>query len=268
MNEVPEREPTVSADLGVHGGAGIEAESLTKVFHDARSGDVRAVDEVSFSCRPGEIFGLLGPNGAGKSTTLRMLSTVLRPTAGSARVGGFDICEDPLAVRHAIGYLSGATGLYARLSARETLEYFGKLHGMRSDRLRDRVDELLALFGIDTYADTRCEKLSTGMKQKVSIARSIVHDPPVIIFDEPTLGLDILIASTMLEFIERCREEGKCIVFSTHIMSEVERLCDRVAIIHQGRLRAVGTVDELREATGERWLEQVFLRLIEETEAV
>ncbi len=248
------------------GTPGIEARGLTKVFQDARRGEVRAVDDVSFTCFAGEIFGMLGPNGAGKTTTLRMLSTVLRPTSGTASVAGHDVVSDPLDVRRTIGFLSGSTGLYGRLTARETLEYFGRLHGLAGERLNARVDELLALFDIDEFADMRCEKLSTGMKQKVSIARSIVHDPPVVIFDEPTLGLDILIASTMLQFIERCREVGKCIIFSTHIMSEVERLCDRVAVIHKGRLRAVGSIDELRDATGERFLEDVFLRLIEAPE--
>jgi sodium transport system ATP-binding protein len=242
---------------------GIEAKGLSKVFHDPRAGAVHAVQDVSFACSPGEIFGLLGPNGAGKSTTLRMLSTVLRPSSGTATVAGHDVLAQPIEVRRAIGFLSGATGLYGRLTARETLEYFGRLHGMDERRLERRVEELLELFGIGEFAATRCEKLSTGMKQKVSIARAIVHDPPVLILDEPTLGLDVLIASTMLRFIEECRRQGKCIVFSTHILSEVERLCDRVGIIHKGRLRATGTIAELREATGEHYLEDVFLRLVE-----
>ena len=148
----------------------------------------------------------------------------------------------------------------------ETLEYFGRLHGIAEDALQERVAYLLELFDIKDFADTRCEKLSTGMKQKVSIARSIVHDPPVVIFDEPTLGLDILIAATMLRFISDCRDAGKCIIFSTHIMSEVERLCDRIAIIHAGKLKAVGTIAELRDTTGERFLEDVFLRLVEDAE--
>ena len=248
------------------GDLGIATRGLGKVFHDSHRGEVRAVDGVSFDCRHGEIFGLLGPNGAGKTTTLRMLSTVLRPTSGSASVAGHDVVDEALEVRRRIGFLSGSTGLYGRLTARETLEYFGRLHGLAEAALKERVRYLLELFTIEEFADTRCEKLSTGMKQKVSIARSIVHDPPVVIFDEPTLGLAILIATTMLRFIQDCRSAGKCIIFSTHIMSEVEKLCDRVGIIHAGKLEAVGTIAQLRDLTGERFLEDVFLRLVEGAE--
>ncbi len=242
--------------------ARIETHELTKVFRDPRRGDVTAVDRVSFSCAGGEIFGLLGPNGAGKTTTLRMLSTVLRPTSGWARVAGNDVASDPLAVRRAIGFLSASTGLYGRLTPVETLQYFGTLHGLSRAQLAHRVEELIDLFGIAEFARVRCEKLSTGMKQKVSIARTIVHDPDVLILDEPTLGLDILVASTMIDFIRTSRERGKCIVFSTHIMSEVERLCDRVAIVHEGRIRANGTLDELREETGHAYLEDIFKSVV------
>jgi len=244
---------------------GVEARGLTKVFHDSRRGDVLAANDVSFQCRFSEVFGLLGPNGAGKTTTLRMLASVLRPSAGTAVVGGYDVLQDPLEVRRSLGYLSANTALYGRLTARETLEYFGRLHGIERDPLAARVDQLLGTFGIRDFADVRCEKLSTGMKQKVSIARSVVHDPPVLILDEPTLGLDILVASAMLRFVEDCRRQGKCIVFSTHIMAEVEKLCDRVGIIHQGRLRAVGSLEELRTSTGKHYLEDVFLSLVEES---
>ncbi len=242
----------------------IEARGLTKVFHDPRRGDVHAAEGISFECFPGEVFGVLGPNGAGKSTTLRMLSTVLRPTSGTARVAGKDVLDDPLAVRRAIGYLSASTGLYGRLTARETLEYFGSLHGISRAHLKERVPELLRLFDMADFADVRCEKLSTGMRQKVSIARAIVHDPPVLILDEPTLGLDILVASTMLRFVEESRARGKCIIFSTHILSEVEKLCDRVAIIHRGTLRAVGTIPELRERTGKQYMLDIFLIIVGE----
>lgn len=241
----------------------VEAKSLTKIFHDPRRGEVRAARDVCFSCRRGEIFGLLGPNGAGKTTTLRMLSTVLRPSAGTAVVAGHDVNQHPVEVRRSIGFLSGSTGLYGRLTARETLEYFGRLHGLERRFLRKRVDDLIELFDIGEFQAVRCERLSTGTRQKVSIARTIVHDPPVLILDEPTLGLDILVAGTMLSFIQDCRDQQKCVIFSTHIMSEVEKLCDRVGIIHQGQLRAVGTLDEFRGMTGERYLEDIFLRLIE-----
>ena len=242
--------------------AGIEARELTKVFHDAGRGDVVAANRVSFTCQPGEIFGLLGPNGAGKTTTLRMLSTVLQPTSGTAIVAGHDVIAAPLEVRRAIGFLSANTGLYGKLTARETLEYFGKLHGLGGRSLSRRVDELIELFDIGTFANVYCEKLSSGMKQKVSIARAIVHDPEVLILDEPTLGLDILVASTMIQMVEDSRARGKCIIFSTHIMSEVERLCDRIGIVHRGELRAVGTLQELRERTSREYLEEIFIALV------
>ena len=241
----------------------IRVEGLVKVFPDHRGGEgVRAVDGVSFECRPGEVFGLLGLNGAGKTTTLRMLSTVLTPTAGTARVAGHDIREDPRAVRHSLGFLSGTTGLYHRLTAEETLRFFGEFHGLHGAELDARVDKVLATFGIDAYRNQRCEKLSTGMKQKVNIGRAVVHDPPVLVFDEPTAGLDVLAAAATLEFVEECRRAGKCVLFSTHIMSEVERLCDRIAVIHGGTVRAMGTLAELRERTGQHYLEDVFRRIV------
>jgi sodium transport system ATP-binding protein len=241
----------------------IRVERLGKVFPDHRGGEgVRAVDDVSFTCRGGEIFGLLGLNGAGKTTTLRMLSTVLAPTAGTAQIAGYDIREEPTAVRRSIGFLSGTTGLYHRLTAEETLRFFAEFHGVRGAALDARVDAVLTAFGIDAYRDQRCEKLSTGMKQKVNIARAVVHDPPVLILDEPTAGLDVLAAAATIEFVEASRREGKCVLFSTHIMSEVERLCDRIAIIHEGTLRAIGTLAELRERTGEHYLEDVFRRIV------
>src|SRR3970282_1614540 len=168
----------------------IEALNLTKVFRDKKRGEIRAVDRVNFRCQPGQIYDLLGANGAGKTTTLRLLATILQPSDGTARVAGFDIKEQPEKVRANVGFLSTATALYGRLTARETVEYFGRLNGLDGGALKRRLDELLALLEIGEFADRRCEKLSTGMKQKVSIARTLVHDPPVMIFDEPTLGLD------------------------------------------------------------------------------
>ena len=241
---------------------GIEARALTKVFHDPGRGDVVAAHRVSFTCRRGEIFGLLGPNGAGKTTTLRLLSTVLRPTSGTAIVAGHDVVSSPLEVRRAIGFLSASTGLYGKLTARETLEYFGKLHGLGGRALARRIDELVELFAIGAFTNVRCEKLSSGMKQKVSIARAIVHDPEVLILDEPTVGLDLLVASTMIQFIEDSRARGKCIIFSTHIMGWVERLCDRVGILYEGQLRAVGTLAELRGQTSKEYIEEIFISLV------
>jgi sodium transport system ATP-binding protein len=257
------RQEATSGENAGFQGVGIEAAGLTKVFHDKRRGETLAADDIRFSCAYGEVFGLLGPNGAGKTTTLRMLSTVLRPTRGNARVAGFDVVEAPLDVRRAIGFLSANTGLYERLTAKETLTYFGRLHGLNGEALALRSEELLQLFGMTDFADVRCEKLSTGMRQKVSIARAVVHDPPVLILDEPTLGLDILVAGTLIRFIEDCRQRGKCVLFSTHNMSEVERLCDRIGIIHDGRLRASGTLDELRELTSKEYLEEIFVSLMD-----
>lgn len=244
---------------------GVQVEGLAKTYPGHDGEPVHAVRGVDFECRPGEIFGLLGLNGAGKTTTLRMLATSLTPTAGRAWVAGHDIVRESRLVRQNIGFLSASTGLYHRLTAAEMVRTFGELHGLQGEELDSRVRSTLETFGIDRYADMRCEKLSTGMKQKVSIARCVVHDPPVLILDEPTSGLDVMAAATTLEFVEQIREQGRCVLFSTHIMSEVERLCDRVAILHGGVLRAVGTPDELREEFEERYLEKVFLRAVSES---
>ena len=241
----------------------VEVSRLTKAFHDESRGEVRAVDGIDFSCRPGEIFGLLGANGAGKTTTLRMLATILSPTAGTARVMGHDLTHEPQAVRRQLGFYSASTALYPRLTGRETLEFFARISGYPEDQVAARVDALIARFGIAEYAGTRVDKLSQGMKQKVSIARTIVHDPPVLIFDEPTVGLDVLNALDMQKVIAELRGEGKAIIFSTHIMSEAERLCDRIAIIHRGRIHACDTLEALRDATGKRYLEDIFIHYVE-----
>lgn len=242
----------------------VTVRGLTKIYPGHDGVDKRAVDGIDFDCEAGQIFGLLGLNGAGKTTTQRMLSTALTPTSGYARIAGHDVVTDPRAVRESIGFLSGTTGLYHRLTAVEMIRYFGELHGVRGAALTQRVDELLATFGIDQYANTRCEKLSTGMKQKVNIARTVVHDPPVLILDEPTSGLDVLAASTTLDFVSQVKDQGKCVIFSTHIMSEAEKLCDRIAIIHDGKIRSTGTLDELRAMTGEHYLEEIFRQVVRE----
>lgn len=240
----------------------IRARGLTKVY--ARSGGerVEALRGLDLECRRGEIFGLLGPNGAGKTTTLRILATILRPTTGSAEVAGIDVAEDPLEVRRRIGFLSGTTGLYPRLTTRETLTYFGKLNGYSGAELEARIERLIETFDMHAIADRRCGGLSTGQHQKVSIARAVLHDPEVLILDEPTTGLDILAASTMIDFIESRREAGTCVLFSTHVLSEAQRLCDRIGVLFAGRLLAAGTYEELAEATGERWLEDIFRSLV------
>ncbi|MCI0355226.1 MAG: ATP-binding cassette domain-containing protein [Acidobacteria bacterium] len=217
---------------------------------------------VSFTCQPGQIYGLLGANGAGKTTTLRLLATILQPTDGTARVAGFDIIEQPEKVRASVGFLSTATALYGRLTARETVEYFGRLNGLNGRRLRQRTDELFALLDIHEFAEQRCDKLSTGMKQKVSIARTLVHDPPVMIFDEPTLGLDVMTARAIVGFIRECRERGKTVIFSSHVMSEVEKLCDHIGIIHDGKLLTEGTLTQLRTRYGMDDLEDIFVHVV------
>ena len=240
----------------------LHVENLTKSFRDLRRGQVLAVDRISFEARAGEIFGLLGPNGAGKTTCMRILCTVLRPTGGLARVAGYDVLTEASQVRQHIGFLSNNTAIYDRMSAWELVEYFGRLYGLEGERLRGRMEEVFAALQMNDFREVLGAKMSTGMRQKVSIARAIVHDPPVLIFDEPTLGLDVLVARAVLENIKRLREAGKCVVFSTHIMREVEKLCDRVAIISRGRIQASGTLTELRERHEQHDLEELFFKLV------
>ena len=241
----------------------IVAQNLTKIFRDKKRGEIRAVDKVSFRCQPGQIYGLLGANGAGKTTTLRLLATILQPTDGTARVAGFDINDQPEKVRASVGFLSTATALYGRLTARETVEYFGRLNGLNGGALKKRVDELFALLDVGEFSDRRCDKLSTGMKQKVSLARTRVHDPPVMIFDEPTVGLDVMTARTIVSFIRDCRTRGKTVIFSTHVMSEAEKLCDTIGIIHDGKLLTEGTLAELRARHAMQDLEEIFVKTVE-----
>jgi sodium transport system ATP-binding protein len=235
---------------------------LRKTFHDEARGDVHAVDGVGFEAREGEVFGLLGANGAGKTTTLRMLSTIILPTSGTASIMGHNVVSEAPEVRHNLGFYSATTALYPRLTARETIEFFASVNHYPSTGLRERVDFLIERFGLTKYADARVEKLSSGMKQKVSIARTVAHDPPVLIFDEPTVGLDVLNALEVQEAIRELRAEGKTILFSTHIMSEAEKLCDRIAIMHSGRILACNTLGGLREATGEHYLEDIFVKYV------
>ena len=240
----------------------IQVENLTKSFRDLRRGQVLAVDHISFEARPGEVFGLLGPNGAGKTTAMRILCTVLRPTEGTARVAGYDVGTQAAEVRRHIGFLSANTAIYDRMSAWELVEYFGLLYGMDRERLRERMEHVFTTLQMNPFRDVLGAKMSTGMKQKVSIARAIIHDPPVLIFDEPTAGLDILVARAVMQNIEQLRDLGKCILFSTHIMREVEKLCDRVAIVSRGRIQATGTLPELRHRYGQQDLEELFFQLV------
>jgi sodium transport system ATP-binding protein len=240
----------------------IHVQHLTKTYEDPTQGPFVAVDRITFTVRGGEIFGLLGGNGAGKTTVLRILSTVLSPTAGIAIVDGYDVVRDPAEVRRRIGFVSNNTAIYDRMTAWEMVEYFGRLHGMAKDELRERLETLFRQLRMNEFRHVPGAKMSTGMKQKVSIARAMVHDPPVLIFDEATLGLDVLVARNLLSVIRALRDTGKCLIFSTHIMSEVERLCDRIAIMHQGRILDTGSLNELRERHHEQEFEELFFKLL------
>ncbi len=240
----------------------IEVQQLSKYFQDLRLGKVYALREVSFEVRPGEIFGLLGPNGAGKTTCLRILSTVLRPSEGHALVAGFNVADFPTQVRQNIGFMSGNTGIYDRMTAWELVEYYGRLYGLPEDLLQLRLREVFETLQMEEIRDVLGAKMSTGMKQKVSIARTIIHDPPVLIFDEPTSGLDVLVARALLKAIESLRSQGKSIIFSTHIMREVEKLCDRIAIIHKGHILAQGSIPDLKEEHSQPDTEELFFDLI------
>lgn len=245
----------------------IEVVDLTKAYPDSLSGPFKAIDSISFSAKPGEIFGLLGPNGAGKTTALRILSTVLKPTCGIARVNGFDVTTHPDEVRHSIGFVSCNTAIYDRMTAWEMVEYFGRLYGIPDQRLHERMHRVFEDLSMMDYRDIAGGRMSTGMRQKVSIARAIVHDPPVLIFDEASLGLDVLVARALLGIIDGLREQGKCIIFSTHVMREVERLCDRVAILYRGRILASGTLPELAEQYGESDFEEMFFNMLQSSDA-
>lgn len=238
----------------------IEAKGLTKDF-----GSFRAVNEVSFTVEAGEIFGLLGPNGAGKTTTLRMLSGLLSPTAGEATINGFSMQQEQMKARRSMGFLTGDMDLYRRLNPRELLLYFGKLYETPAAELKDRVERLIEAFGITPFVDRHCEKLSTGQKQRVSIARTLVHDPQVVVLDEPTTGLDIMASEFILQFIRQmAKEQGKALIFSTHNLTEVERLCDRIAVIHQGDLVYLGDIDGIKSKTSQDTLPKAFFELVQD----
>ena len=246
----------------------IIAEGLTKIFQDPRAGgEFRAVDDVSFTCEPGRIFGLLGPNGAGKTTTLRMLSTTLVPTSGRAILDGCDVVKEPAKARSRLGFLTGTTGIYERLTPREMVTYFGRLYGLTREAVASRIEELFDLLDMQSFADTPNGRLSAGMKQKVSLARTIVHDPPVLVFDEPTNSLDVLVARTVTDFIADLRTRGRTVILSTHIMSEVEKLCDDVAIVHHGRILTQGPVGDVLAEAGKDRIEDLFFSLIDQCPA-
>ena len=240
----------------------IRVTSLGKLFQDSKRGTIHAVESISFDARSGEVFGLLGSNGAGKTTTLRMLATILKPSSGTAEIAGYDITQSPAQVRRHVGFLSGDMGHYHRLSPREVITLFAELNGLRPAAAKARVNELIERFEMTSYADSRVDTFSTGMKQRAAIARVLVHDPPVLILDEPTAGLDVPTAQIIERFILEAKSAGKCVILSTHIMEEAEYLCDRIAVVHAGTLQAIGTMDQLRQQTGKQRLREIFLELI------
>jgi sodium transport system ATP-binding protein len=223
---------------------------------------VKAVDGVSFLARDGQITGLLGPNGAGKTTTLRMLYTLMAPDGGQVLVDGIDAALDPLAVRRQLGVLPDARGLYKRLTARENIDYFGRLHGMSQALLATRRDVLISALEMDDIAERRAEGFSQGQRVKTAIARALVHDPHNVILDEPTNGLDVMATRALRQFMTRLKDEGRCVLFSSHIMQEVAALCDRIVVIAHGRVVADESPDALREQTGESNLEDAFVKII------
>lgn len=235
----------------------IEVRGLKKKF-----GDVTAVDDVSFRVDAGEVYGLLGPNGAGKTTTLRILATLLAPDSGSARVAGHDITVDGEAVRANIGVVNGGMGLYDRLTGREILDYFGRLYGMSAAAIARRTAELDELLGLGDTLTRRAGGFSTGMTQKIVVARAVLHDPPVIYFDEATSGLDVMARRAVIDFVRAYPSKGRAVIYSTHVMSEVEELCDRAAIIYRGRMLAEGTIAELKHEGEGATLEEAFFKLV------
>ena len=245
----------------------VDLYDLVKTFPTAAGPEKRAVDGVTFHVEPGEIYGLLGPNGAGKTTTLRILSGLMAPTAGQAVVGGIDVTAEPDKARGSIGVLTAHTGLYQRLTPREILTYFGELHQMPRPEIDRRVNALIDWLGMAEFAEQRCGGLSTGQRQRTNIARALVADPPVLIMDEPTLGLDVLTNRVILDFIRHERKSGKAVLLSTHYLDEAENLCDRIGLLHKGRLVAEGDMAELTRATGCERLTDVFLHYVEGNDA-
>ena len=241
----------------------IEVRDLRKAF-----GAVKAVDGVHFTARDGEITGLLGPNGAGKTTTLRMLYTLMTPDAGQVLVDGIDAVADPLAVRHRLGVLPDARGLYKRLSARENIDYFARLHGLDETTLATRRDALVCMLEMADFADRRVEGFSQGQRVKTAVARALVHDPRNVILDEPTNGLDVMATRALRQFIRGLKAEGRCVLFSSHIMQEVAALCDRIVVIARGRVVADAAPEALRAQTGEASLEDAFVKLIGSAEGL
>ncbi|MBA3315739.1 MAG: ATP-binding cassette domain-containing protein [Planctomycetaceae bacterium] len=241
----------------------IDVRDLTKLFGDGPT-TVRAVDHLSFHVGPGEVYGLLGPNGAGKTTTLRMLLGLLRPTSGDAFVDGFSASQQPVEVKRRLGLVSASAGLYQWLTPRETLAYSADLYSLRPADVAARTDRLASVLDLGGFLDRRCATLSTGQKQRVNLARALVHDPPIMLLDEPTRGLDVVGSRVIFDYIDLLRREGKAVIVSTHRLDEAERLCDRFGLLHRGQLRHEGTLEELAAQTGHARLTEMFFSLLDE----
>lgn len=241
----------------------LKLSNLRKVFLDRKSNEIEAVKGLCLNVEAGQIIGLLGMNGAGKSTTLRMLSTVINPTSGEALLGGVNMHENPMDVRRSIGFLSGSTGLYKRLTARETISWFAELNGMGKSDIKQRIKELVELLNMTEFIDRKCEKLSTGQKQKVNIGRTIIHNPSLLIMDEATTGLDVVAKQSIIDFIKHMKNDNRVILFSTHHMDEVHELCDSIAILNRGELICTGSVDEVLKSQECSTLGDLFGRYVE-----
>ena len=252
----------------------IQVEGISKVFKKAETKKQKiyrtapkttfaAVDNVSFTCQPGRIYTLLGPNGAGKTTALRIIASMLQPTTGTVKICDIDVTKDARAARAKLGFLTGSTGLYDRLTPRETLKYFGALHQVEGETAQTRIDDLIERLDIGEFADRRVGKLSMGQKQRVSIARTLMHDPDVIIFDEPTNGLDVLTSRTIIQWIRECKQAGKTVIFSTHIMGEVSLLSDDLGVIHKGKLCYNDSFENFKSQYGQHSLEDAFISILE-----
>lgn len=239
----------------------LTVDSLTKIF-PLDDGELRAVDRLSFQIAPGEVFGLLGPNGAGKTTTLRMVLGLLKPDGGYAEVEGFRTAEDPIAVKSKLGFVSASDGVYPWLTVREMLVYFADLYAVDPQLANARCEELAQMMGIDSLLDRRAGSLSTGQRQRVTLVRGLIHDPPVMLLDEPTRGLDIAGVQTIFEYIRHLREVGKAVVVCTHRLDEAERLCDRFGLLHQGKMSHTGTLEDLQQSTGCEHLVEMFIELL------
>lgn len=244
----------------------LSVDQLTKTFSSA-AGDTIAVDQLTFDVQPGEVYGLLGPNGAGKTTTLRMILGLVTPTSGSATVDGYSVADSPDEVKQRVGYASATTGVYPWLNARETLEFVGDLYQVEPDFVSQRIDELSKLLNFGHLLDQRCTTLSTGQRQRLNLARALLHDPPVMLMDEPTLGLDIVGSQIIFDYIAHLREMKKSVIVCTHRLDEAERLCDRFGLLHHGHKKMEGTLNELRQQTGHANLTDIFLDLIKNTSA-